>query len=384
MTGGYARPMPALGFDPTPGSVDLTNAMARRYGDAVGELDSILGTLTGLDLKSWRGEAADATRTRLAVIVSALRDTVTTAKDLHSVTSAWAGRLATFQSEAAALERQAESIIGEQSALTAKQKGVAAQNGARNPLIDQQLNQAGMDLSGIRGQARQLHEVYLATAAGLAKPVTIDDLWHDTEPIRKVLEVALAPFDIVAADHWLDVLKEIGGQPEELLEDADKAIAAASKLIDDGAPFAERVESLVEAGNALERGGSMLDAWTAFAPGWVKATASSLQGIEGLDDALGALGIAADAGTMISPANSGTLGDVDRGVAFVNGGLLVANMALDGIPVVGEVTLAATGIYLAGDFLYEHWTPFRDVAKTVGHAAVRVADDVGHWVGSLF
>jgi hypothetical protein len=59
-------------------------------------------------------------------------------------------------------------------------------------------------------------------------------------------------------------------------------------------------------------------------------------------------------------------------------------MALDGLPVVGEVTLAATGIYLAGDFLYEHWTPFRDAAKAVGHTAVRVADDVGHWVGSLF
>jgi hypothetical protein len=58
MTDGYVRSMPALGFDPTPGSVDLTNAMARRYGDAAGELNSVLGMLRGLDLKSWRGEAA--------------------------------------------------------------------------------------------------------------------------------------------------------------------------------------------------------------------------------------------------------------------------------------------------------------------------------------
>lgn len=384
MTGGYARSLPALGFDPAPGSVDLTTAMASRYGNAAGELNSILGMLKGLDLESWRGEAADAMRTRIAAVESALHDTVATTTDLRSATSTWAGRLATFQSEASALERQAESIIADQSALTTRQKAMTGQNGTPNPMIGQQLDQAAMNLSSIRSQARQLHEMYLATAAGIAKPVTIDDLWHDTEPIRKVLEVVLAPFDIVAADHWLDVLKEIGGQPEELFEDFDKAIAAASKLIEDGAPFAERVEALVEAGSALERGGSMLDAWTAFAPGWVKATASSLREIEGLDDALGALGIAADVGTMISPANSGTLGNVDRGVAFVNGGLLVANMALDGLPVVGEVTLAATGIYLAGDFLYEHWTPFRDVAKSVGHAAVRVADDVGHWVGSLF
>jgi hypothetical protein len=384
MTGGYTRSMPALGFDPTPGSVDLTSAMARRYGDAAGELDSVLGMLEGLDLDSWRGDAADAARTRLAVIVSALQETMTTTKNLQSATSDWARKLATFQSEAAALERQAESVIAEQDALTTRQKGTITQNGTRNPMIDQELDQASLDLSSIQSQARQLHEIYLATATGIADPITIDDLWHGTEPIRKVIEVALAPFDIVAADHWLDVLKEIGGQPEELLEDADEAIATATKLIGNGASWSERVDALVEAGNALERGGTAVDAWTAFAPGWVKASANSLQGIDGLDNVLGVLGITADVGTMISPANSGTLGDVDRGVAFVNGGLLAANMALDGLPVVGEVTLAATGIYLAGDFLYQHWTPFRDVAKDVGHAAVRVADDVGHWVGSLF
>jgi hypothetical protein len=73
------------------------------------------------------------------------------------------------------------------------------------------------------------------------------------------------------------------------------------------------------------------------------------------------------------------------------------------IPGVGEIAIAMTGVYLAGDFLYHHWTPFRDVinaaghmivkvADSTGHAAVRVADDVGHaasaaWdstVGSVF
>ena len=35
-------------------------------------------------------------------------------------------------------------------------------------------------------------------------------------------------------------------------------------------------------------------------------------------------------------------------------------------------------MYLAGDFLYHHWTPFRDVANDVGHATVDVVDDIGH------
>ena len=59
-------------------------------------------------------------------------------------------------------------------------------------------------------------------------------------------------------------------------------------------------------------------------------------------------------------------------------------MALGGLPVVGEVALAATGLYLAGDFLYQHWTPFRDVANDVGHATVRRSDDVGHAADSAW
>jgi hypothetical protein len=72
------------------------------------------------------------------------------------------------------------------------------------------------------------------------------------------------------------------------------------------------------------------------------------------------------------------LGAVDRGAAALNGVLITGDLVLDGLSVVGQVALAATGVYLAGDYLYQHWTPFLDVANDVGHATVRAADDVGH------
>ena len=83
------------------------------------------------------------------------------------------------------------------------------------------------------------------------------------------------------------------------------------------------------------------------------------------------------------------------GAAGVNGGLLVANLAMDEIPVVGEVVMVGTGVYLAGDYLYHHWTPFRNVSNDVGHATVTAAKAVGSgvatgwkattsFVGSLF
>jgi hypothetical protein len=59
----------------------------------------------------------------------------------------------------------------------------------------------------------------------------------------------------------------------------------------------------------------------------------------------------------------------------VDGGLIALNASLDWIPAAGEVVIVGTGVYLAGDFLYHHWTPFHDVASAVGHATVRVVDD---------
>jgi hypothetical protein len=53
------------------------------------------------------------------------------------------------------------------------------------------------------------------------------------------------------------------------------------------------------------------------------------------------------------------------------------NASMDWIPVAGEVVMIGTGVYLAGTFLYKHWTPFHDAANAVGHATVRVVDDVG-------
>jgi hypothetical protein len=46
--------------------------------------------------------------------------------------------------------------------------------------------------------------------------------------------------------------------------------------------------------------------------------------------------------------------------------------------------MIGTGVYLAGEFLYRRWTPFRDVANAIGHGTVRVVKAVGsdiarHW-----
>jgi len=138
---------------------------------------------------------------------------------------------------------------------------------------------------------------------------------------------------------------------------------------------------MVGGGRTADTAGSLLDALDAFAPRWVRALEWAAPGTEWTGRVLGGAGVLADASDVLSPQDHGALGWADRGAAVVNGGLLVADMVMVEIPVVGEVAIAATGLYLAGDYLYHHSTFFHDAADEVGHATVTATDDVDHAIG---
>ena len=374
----YTRSLPALGFDPAPGDVDLTRNLAQQHSLAAQEARQVLALVERLDLSPLQGQAAEALRAIQATFSPALRNTASAAEMLQAAASSWADQLSGFQTEADVLERQAVTA-------TAHQQAVQAQQASLPPgslVLTADVQSASASVNGIQKQAQELHQRYLAAASKTAADVDQHSgLWEGTEPVRKVLETVLAPLDIVLADHWVSALKEVAGVPSEWVEEAVEPLDKASALLKQGK---SAVEELIEAGYKLEKVGGRLDAWETWSPGWVKTAAGSLAEIKGLSYALGGLGLIADAGTLVSPQNQGTLGNADRVVAGFNGLLITGDMVLGGLPVVGEVALAATGIYLAGDFLYQHWTPFHDVANDVGHATVRAADDVGHVADSAW
>jgi hypothetical protein len=374
----YTRSLPTLGFDPAPGDVDLTRNLAQQHSLAAQEARQVLALVERLDLSPLQGQAAEALRAIQATFSPALRNTASAAEMLQAAASSWADQLSGFQTEADVLERQAVTA-------TAHQQAVQAQQASLPPgslVLTADVQSASASVNGIQKQAQELHQRYLAAASKTAADVDQHSgLWEGTEPVRKVLETVLAPLDIVLADHWVSALKEVAGVPSEWVEEAVEPLDKASALLKQGK---SAVEELIEAGYKLEKVGGRLDAWETWSPGWVKTAAGSLAEIKGLSYALGGLGLIADAGTLISPQNQGTLGNADRVVAGLNGLLITGDMVLGGLPVVGEVALAATGIYLAGDFLYQHWTPFHDVANDVGHATVRAADDVGHVADSAW
>jgi len=368
----YARSLPALGFDPAPGDVDMTRNLAQRHAMVAQEARQVIALLERLNLSVLQGRTADALRAAQGTLPPALRSAASAAETLQAAASSWANQLSGFQAEADALERQATAAMAQQQALQAQQAMMPP--GAL--VLADDLKAASTTVGGIHGQAQELQQRYLAAASKTAAGVDQHSgLWEGTEPVRKVLEAVLAPLDIVAADHWVSALKEVAEVPWEWLAQVGEKTEDVEKLKLAGQ---SRVEELIEAAKFTETAGGKIDAWWAFAPKWLATAAGAIAEIRGLSYTLSGLGLVADAGTIITPQNKGALGWGDRGVALVNGGLITADLVLGGLPVVGEVALAATGLYLAGDFLYQHWTPFHDVANDVGHATVKAVDVVGH------
>jgi hypothetical protein len=342
------------------------------------EARQVLALVERLNLSALQGRAADALRAVQGTFPPALRNTASAAESLQTAASSWANQLSGFQAEADALERQAAAATAQQQALLARQATLPP----GTVVLTDDLQTASATVSGIHGQAQELHQRYLAAASKTAAGVEDHaGLWGDTEPVRKVLEAVLAPLDIVGADHWVSALKEVAGVPAEWVTGVDERLGEIKDLIRAGKSPNEK---LIETGQLIESTGGKIDAWYAYSPSWLKTAAGSIAGIRGLSYTLSGLGLVADVGTLISPQNEGALGDVDRGAAALNGVLITGDIVLDVMPGVGEVAMAATGAYLAGDYLYQHWTPFHDVANDVGHAVVKSLDNDWHAADSVW
>jgi hypothetical protein len=105
---------------------------------------------------------------------------------------------------------------------------------------------------------------------------------------------------------------------------------------------------------------------------------------------LGGVAIVGDVGTLIDPGGNSVAEDTaNRGAAVANGvsTVIVLNAATDEIPVAGEVVMVGSGLYLGGDWLYNHWSPFHNGMDAAGngikdgfdwttHAAGTVLDDL--------
>ncbi len=110
--------------------------------------------------------------------------------------------------------------------------------------------------------------------------------------------------------------------------------------------------------------------------------------------ALTVLGAAGDVITIVDPSPHALGGPTaERVAAAANlgamavtagpvAGLLAANAAVDWVPVAGEVVLAGTALYFAGDLVYENREAIGHALSWTGHETVHVAGDVVHGLAS--
>ena len=395
----YARSLPALGFDPAPGDVDLTRNLARQHALVAQEARQVLALVERLNLSPLQGQAADALRTIQGTFPPALRSTASSADSLQSAASSWANQLSGFQAEADALERQAAAATAQQQALQAR----AAALPRGTVVLTDDLQTASAAVTGIHGQAQDLHQRYLAAASKTAaqldavSPAGSGGGKDKESPFTVVLEKVHSALDAAGIDGvlWLlgknaalaeKFMKELPEQEQDWLlamMRGDVAAKVANPEADLGELASQTTSRWISKANAAEGFGEQFEQDTR-----VLGLLSRTGRLAG-----GPVAILGDVLTVMHPAQSGGTGIVDRAAAGLNGGAV----GLDTAGAVGEVlgveALASlslgpigigiavgTGLYLAGTYAYEHFAWFRDdFANPVGHVVADGAKDVYHY-----
>lgn len=206
-----------------------------------------------------------------------------------------------------------------------------------------------------------------------------------TEPYREWNDKFHSVWDLVVADKALESLVRASGTRLSGLSEIARGIAEDRTLWSSQLSAIERLDEIglategnLQEADLLAQRLSALEAFGGDAAGLARNASWLTRGLSGLSKGIGVTAVAGDVLTVLDPPDEGALGWVDRGAAGVNGALITANLLTDEIPVVGEVTIAVTGAYLAGNYLYHHWGAFHDACDTVGHATV----DAAKWVGS--
>ncbi|MFJ2636630.1 putative T7SS-secreted protein [Streptomyces sp. NPDC087422] len=205
-----AGKFPLLGFDPTPGDVDRTRALARQLGDLHGELTATVTELDRLDCGYWKGEAATAFVSHIdsdvAPLIKKAHDSFGRAS---SALSRWADQLHGFQAEADALEKEAATKQG--SLDHAKSAADPPHPPGDRPAFvtpaqlgkDAKAQQAVTDatnaLDGVRHRAEELHNRFTTAATSISHDLDkagdiapdkpglfsrlahgVEDAWNDT------------------------------------------------------------------------------------------------------------------------------------------------------------------------------------------------------------
>lgn len=393
-------------FTPPQGSPAAIRAAAGRLRSSGGSVSGLAASARSArgETTGWTGAAADK--------FGGFADRV---ERLGSRSAEPIGRTATT------VEGYADDLDTAQRAITAAKARYDSANAAANAIRDrvnanpqrtqEQVDAAEQEIAGHRSTAQaaindatKAWSSYNAAAQRAAGQLTAvaeaekgeaDASWLEGligagEGVRTWNDRFHAAWEGSGLGAWLGHLAKLGtkgaAETEKLLAELKQTRQGQQIVVDFVKSALARGEKvapavLAEAQQAAKDLGGTKDLLETLQSG--ARSAQALQRLEGVLKGVDATGLAGDALTIIDPEDKGAMGWVDRGAAGVNGALLAANMTMDEIPGVGEVVMAGTGAYLAGDYLYHHWQPFHDACDYVGGHVADFAVDTGHAVADV-
>ena len=138
------------------------------------------------------------------------------------------------------------------------------------------------------------------------------------EKVRSYVEQNLAPLDAIAFDKILELAQDKASETQ-VLNTIDRMLEITDAL--KMGKLADGIDTILQATHF-----DSLVAVTREGTPFLAASRTTA-----------VLGLVADYGDVVLPPDKGVAGWVDRGAGAVNGGLLMANMVVDEIPVAGEV-----------------------------------------------
>jgi len=270
-----SRNFPHLGFDPTPGDVELSRSFARQVSNLANELGAMQVELTTIDLAGWTGKAAIAFRDHLGQEITPLIRKAHQSFDNAAMSlNRWTNQLQGFQAEADALEREAAAKQGAldsaNHALNASSPSSSA-GGSPNPsssgtdhqdLQKQQKQQAVTDagnaLNSVRHRAHELHDRYITAAGVVAR--SLDNAGHIAPPepglFDDIVNGVAGAWD--ATCDWVkkhaDLIKAIA----DFLSDIGAALQIAAIVLAPIEPLGAFLEGLSLAANGLALVGDLV------------------------------------------------------------------------------------------------------------------------------
>ena len=336
----------------------------------------------------WTGDAADSYTVFTGNLARGVHGTGAPLAQIAAAVREYAGSLRAAQQKVAAYATAAQTAQAARNSPASVASAELAGQDAATAIVAQQT-------AGDRAAA-----TVRAASTALADPFGPDGV------VRTWIERVETPWDLSAGDAILGryLADAAGGREDtELAEQFAKDVPElmSGKFSEFAGPWMSALSkgeaTEAELASALREFTGDYQAMNALNTAWKaggEAAAAFGRPLGALAIGADALALAGDAYTEIKPEDSGAMAWADRGAAGVNAaaaGLDISYAAAGlimgttfEIPVVGEVALVGTGLYLGADYLYHHWTPFRNVASDTGHAVASIAKDTWHDVTSFF